>query len=773
MSATVYPPSMWTDEAIHSFTDDQPLEDHKQMEALIEEIKIMFQAMENGKISPSAYDTAWIARIPSIDNPYQPQFPQTLKWIVLNQLTDGSWGGDSCYLPHDRLLVTLSCVIALRIWKVEGTKVQKAIDFVNNQSSLLDERGYSNLPSGFVILFSSLMKQAHVLRLGISHELPFIKKMLEIRDACLKEIDIGALYSLPTSLLFSLEGLQELIDWRKILNLCSKNGYMLGSMASTACVFMHTGDKKCLEFINFVVLTCGDYVPCFYPSDLHHRIVAIDTVEHLGISRHFTNEIKNALDYVYRFWNIGGIGRGRYDTIANVNDTAMGFRILRLHGYDVSSEILTIFENEKGEFFSFADKTHREVEGMLSLYKCSLIAFPGEMIMKEAKTFTEAYLRNLRDTKHSNAVDYELKYGFHRSLPRLKARSYIEGLWLADNSWLPNTLYKLPYMNNCKYLELAKLDFNAVQSIHQKELQQVHNWWIDSGFRKLKFTRERHIEIYFVVAAGMFEPEYGDYRIAFTKVGCLLVVLDDLYDKYSSSDEIMLFNEAFNRWDLNILDHMPEHIKICFFGLYNTISELAERAYKVQGCDVLEYFKRMWKVQLEAFTKEAEWSKHKYVPGWDEYINVSKVSGGFGITILTSIHLMGEVITNNIVFQIDERSKALDLVCLTTRLVNDTKTFKAERECGELASAIECYMKDNPNTSEDTALENVYGIMEDGLTELNKELFNCTQLPSCFQNLLLNSARLSQLLYMQTDAFNSSIQDKKYMVDKCLFQRIK
>ncbi|GLJ33854.1 hypothetical protein SUGI_0680450 [Cryptomeria japonica] len=513
--------------------------------------------MENGKISPSAYDTAWIARIPSIDNPYQPQFPQTLKWIVCNQLTDGSWGGESCYLSHDRLLITLSCVIALRIWKVEGTKVQKGIDFVNNQTSLLDERGYSNLPNGFVILFSSLLKEAHALRLGISYEIPFIKKMLETGEAQLKEIDIGVLYSLPTSLLFSLEGLQELIDWRKILSLCSKDGYMLVSMASTACVFMHTGDKKCLEFINSVVITCGDYVPCFYPSDLHDRLVAIETIEHLGIGRYFTKEIKNALDYVYRFWNIGGIGRGRNDTLANVNDTAMGFGILRLHGYDVSSEVLTIFGNEKGEFFSFADKTHREVEGMLSLYKCSQIAFPGETIMKEAKTFTESYLRNLRETNHSNAlardvtgcfaVDYELKYGFHRSLPRLQARSYIEGFWLADNILLAKTLYKLPYMNSCKYLELAKLDFNTVQSIHQKELQQVHKWWIDSGFRKLKFTRERHIEIYFVVAAGMFEPEYGDYRIAFTKVGCLLVVLDDLYDKYSSSDEIMLFNEAFNR----------------------------------------------------------------------------------------------------------------------------------------------------------------------------------------------------------------------------------
>ncbi|GLJ33855.1 hypothetical protein SUGI_0680490 [Cryptomeria japonica] len=744
--------------------------------------------MDNGKISPSAYDTAWIARIPSIDDPSQPQFPQTLKWIVCNQLSDGSWEGESFYLPHDRLLITLSCVIALRICKVGEAQVQKGIGFINNQTSLyLDERDYTNLPTGFVILFSSLLKEAQALNLGISYELPFIKKMLAIREAQLIEIDNGALYSLATSVYFSFEGLQEVIDWTKVLNLCSKDGYMSASLASTACVFMHTGDKKCLDFINFVVTICGDYVPCFYPSDLHERLVVIDTVEHLGIGRYFKKEIKHALDYVYRLWNNGGIGRGRYDIIANVNDTSMGFRILRLNGYDVSSEVIKNFQNEKGEFFSFADKTHREVEGMLSLYKCSQIAFPGETIMKEAKIFTQNYLQNLPETKHFNAlgrevtgsfgvnfmVDYVLKYGFHQSLPRMEARSYIEGFWHSEqNSWLARTLYRLPYTNNEKYLELAKLDFNTVQSIHQIELQQVHKWWINSGFRKLTFTRERHIEIFFSVAAGTFEPEYGDCRIAFTKVGCLLVVLDDLYDKYSSFEEIMLFNEAFNRWDPNILHYMPEHIKICFLGLYNTINELVEKVRKVQGHDLSEYFKKMWKVQLEAFTKEAEWFKYNYVPRWDEYIDVSTISGGFGITVLTSIHLMGEAITDKILCQIDEKSKVLHLVCLTTRLVNDTKTFKAERECGELASAIECYMRENL-ISEDESLDHIYGFIQDGLMELNQELFKFIQVPKCFQNFLLNSARLSQLLYMQTDAFNNNIMDKKDMVEKCIFQKFR
>ncbi|KAH9321011.1 hypothetical protein KI387_015650, partial [Taxus chinensis] len=690
MATAEYPPSMWNDYAINSLTPThKPSVNQKRIEILIEEIRNIFQSMENKKISPSAYDTAWIARIPAIDNPSQPQFPQTLKWVVCNQLADGSWEEESFYFPYDRLVSTLSCVITLRIWKVVETQVQKGIDFVNKQIRQLDGEE-CNMPSGFVTQLSSLLKEAHILSLGIYEEAPLAKRILTMGKTELKGDDIIG-DNLPSYFLSPSEGLRELIDWKQIGKLCSKDGSIIGSSAFAARVFMHTGDTKCLDFINSLLGIFGDYAPCFYLVDLHERLFVIDTLQDLGIDRYFKKEINHALDYVYRFWNHRGIGKGSYDTIANANDTSIGFRILRLHGYTVSAEVIKFFRDDKGEFFSFADKTSREAEDMLSLYRCSQIAFPGETIMKEAETFTKHYLRNLHDTKDHfvKTVEYVLKYGFHRNLPRLETRFHIEHFGISNDAWATKTSYRLPCMSNEKYLELAKLDFNVVQTIHQKELQQVHRWWIDSGFRMLKFTRERHIEIYFAVAAGMFEPEYGDYRMAFTKIGCLLVVLDDLYDKSTSYEDIKLFNESFNRWDLNKLDQISEYIKICFMGLYNTVNELGKQANKVQGHDMLQYFKNL-----------------------------------------------------------------------------------DERECGELASAIECYMKDNVGVSEEEALCHVYNVIEEGLVELNKELFMDSQVPEIFQKLFLNSARLSQLFYMQVDAFNSSNLDKKEMVEKCLFQGI-
>ena len=65
----------------------------EHVETLISETKVMLCGDEDElMITPSAYDTLWIARVPAIDGSFPPQFPQTTNWILKNQLKDGSWG---------------------------------------------------------------------------------------------------------------------------------------------------------------------------------------------------------------------------------------------------------------------------------------------------------------------------------------------------------------------------------------------------------------------------------------------------------------------------------------------------------------------------------------------------------------------------------------------------------------------------------------------------------------------------------------------------------
>ena len=58
----------------------------------------------------TAYDTAWVARMREIDaNLALP----AIEWLSQNQLPDGSWGAAHSYYYYDRVISTLSAMIAL------------------------------------------------------------------------------------------------------------------------------------------------------------------------------------------------------------------------------------------------------------------------------------------------------------------------------------------------------------------------------------------------------------------------------------------------------------------------------------------------------------------------------------------------------------------------------------------------------------------------------------------------------------------------------------
>jgi ent-copalyl diphosphate synthase len=93
----------------------------------VESIKSMLGTMEDGEISISAYDTAWVALVEDIYGSGLPQFPSSLEWIADNQLPDGSWGDGEIFFGYDRIINTLACVIALKSWNIHPEKYEKGM----------------------------------------------------------------------------------------------------------------------------------------------------------------------------------------------------------------------------------------------------------------------------------------------------------------------------------------------------------------------------------------------------------------------------------------------------------------------------------------------------------------------------------------------------------------------------------------------------------------------------------------------------------------------
>ena len=125
-----------------------------------------------------------------------------------------------------------------------------------------------------------------------------------------------------------------------------------------------------------------------------------------------------------------------------------------------SPDVFNRFKDDSGNFKEFLGK---DVKGMLSLYEASYLAFEGENLLDEALAFTRMHLKDLkRDVRKSIAeqISHALEVPLHHRMLRLEARWYIEAYSKKEDA-------------NGVLLELAKLDFNIVQSVHQTELQEM------------------------------------------------------------------------------------------------------------------------------------------------------------------------------------------------------------------------------------------------------------------------------------------------------------
>ncbi|KAG1371323.1 bifunctional levopimaradiene synthase, chloroplastic [Cocos nucifera] len=513
-------------------------------------------------------------------------------------------------------------------------------------------------------------------------------------------------------------------------------------------------EEKEEDLIGAIEVELSSIETCLMDKDaLFEALMLVDLMERLGIQRYFEHQIQRILRTTYMQW----------DDKYGLNDakaTVLAFRLLRLHGHQVSAGVLMAFEDGTKSFYDcFSVDSPPNISAMLNLYRCSQTGFPSESkIMGEAQKFARSQLLHvvsegnptlLQTNNLMIEVEFALELPRRCLPPRLESRSVIRQLWPGNKS-------------TRKYLKLAKLDLQKLQKLYQQELEELERWWQQFGLDEVQRARKRLGQCYFVMAPNIYEAQFSSFRLAYTKGALLIIILDDLFDDKSYDlQELQQFNETFRRWDSSLINDLPQH-KLLFKAIDDTYLEMAAEANRVQGRDILPIFKHLWAESAASFLKEAEWIHSEHIPTYEEYMQCAIVSNSVKIITWTSAFLMGEKITDEMLGHIGPDSRFTYLVGVVGRLSNDLIACPRELEEGKLATGVSCYMRDHPGCTQDEATVALTDLIEVACQELEWELYRSrAQVPEFCSRAILGNARSARLLYKRMDGLTNS--DEEFM----------
>ncbi|KAM7497742.1 hypothetical protein LguiA_022156 [Lonicera macranthoides] len=529
-----------------------------EIEKYVSQIKMILESMEGGELTTSGYDTAMVALVEDING----------------------------------------------------------ITFFKENFNNLANENEEHMLIGFEIAFPGLVRKARKYGIEVpddSH--PILKDINAKRDYKLSKIPKEVLHTEHTTLLFSAEGLEDL-DMEKLLKLQCPDGSMLYSPASTAHVLTHTKDPNCLKYLNHVVDRSNGGVPYIYPVDMFARNWAIDQLQRLGISRYFVPQIDHLVSYVSRYWDPK---RGAYSIsnspFHNIDDTALCFMTLRLHGHDISPDAFWHFKYGDA-FCCFPRQSSESVTAIFDLFRATQLQFPGEKVMDEAKNFSYNFLRK-REANNTlidkwvilkdlpGEVGYALEMPFFANLPRVETRIYIEQYGGEEDVWIGKTLYQMKEVNNNTYLALAKLDYNICQEKHQNEWQDMLRWYRNNKLVDFGISEGRLLLAYFLATANIFERERSDERLGWAKSSILVEIVSTyINNELTSYEQRQSFIHGF-RNRTSGLDKNGYNVGGRLTGiLRRTLYQLSMDAMEAHGGDILQPLLHAWEMWLMTWQEE-------------------------------------------------------------------------------------------------------------------------------------------------------------------------
>ncbi len=476
----------------------------------------------------------------------------------------------------------------------------------------------------------------------------------------------------------------------------------------------------------------------------------IDAIQRLGVGYHYKEEIKTALDNVF-------INRSQWFD-QDLYTISLAFRLLRQHGYDVPQSVFDKFKDQNGRLkMSLCDDS----KGILSLYEASYLALEGEDFMDEAKTFASENLKHFKTNTNptlAEKVSHALELPLHWRTWRLESKWYINIYEREDNM--------VPIL-----LDLAKLDYNIVQASYQSEVKSLSRWWVDLGLQEMDFFRDRILESYFWSLEMVPEQQYGSFRIAVAQFTALVTVIDDMYDVYGTLEELLLFTDAIERWDVSAMEQLPHYMKVCYMALLNTNNEVAYKTLKEKSFDITSNQKKVWVDLCKAYILEAKWFHQKYTPTLDEYLENAMVSIGGILLLVNCYYLTTDEITKEALDCIESMPSLIYHSARNFRLVDDLGTSTDEMARGDVPKSIQCYMHEK-SVSEENAREHINHLINESWKKMNKARVGSYPFCEPFTSAVSNLVRQAHCMYLYRDGHGIPDKETKDQLHSLLVEPI-
>ncbi|KAF8649965.1 hypothetical protein HU200_064121 [Digitaria exilis] len=706
------------------------------------------------ELPPSSYDTAWVSMVPLRGSDHSSCFPQCVEWILQNQLDDGSWGlsqFDSS-ISKDVLLSTLACVLALRKWNVGRENIWRALHFIGRNFSVAMDEQISG-PVGFNITFTGML--SHAIDMGL--EFPIrqndVSGILHLREMELKRQAMDGSYGKKTYMAYIAEGLGNMLDWDEVIKFQRKNGSLFSSPSTTAAALIHKHNDQALQYLNMLVSEFGSAVPALHPLRLHCQLSMVDMLEKMGISQHFVSEIKSILDMTYSCWL-----QKDEEIMMDVATCAMAFRLLRMNGYDVSSDEL----HHVAEPSTFHDSLQgylHDTKSVLELYRASKVSLSEyDVILDNIGSWSGNILK---DKLHSNMVqrtaifremEHALKFTFYATMERLEHKRNIEHFDTRGSMTLKTEYF--PYCASRDLHTLAVEDFVCSQSVYQDELRHLDSWVKENRLDQLQFARQKLTYCYLSAAATIFPSELSDARIAWAKNGVLTTVVDDFFDVGGGSKELENLIALIEKWHDHEDKLYSEQVKIVFSAIYTTTNQLGARASAVQGRDVTKHLAQIWLDLLRSVMVEVEWQSSQHAPTLEEYMRNAVVSFALGPIVLPALYFVRQELLEHAVKD-QEYDELFRLMSTCGRLLNDIQGFEREGSQGKLNSVSLLVLHSHGSMSIDTAKKAIQKSIDVSRRDLLRLVLRKeSAVPGTCKELFWKMCKVLHLFYFQTDGFS-------------------